>query len=109
MDPGAQSVTWRLGVAALGATFSMLASFLESTCWQEIASQITRLCHPRFKSSRKRHPASQGLQPSPGIGSNGIQLGLMVNRRDPENAGRRLASLSHVLHLDSVEERWFVL
>lgn len=41
---------------SLGSAFSMLASFLESTCWQEIASRVTRLCRPRFTSSRKRHP-----------------------------------------------------
>lgn len=45
---------------SLGSAFSMLASFLESTCWQEIASRVTRLCRPRFTSSRKRHPRLPG-------------------------------------------------
>lgn len=43
-------------------------------------------------------PAPQGLQPGPAINSDCLWLGLMANPHGPENAGLRLASLSHMIH-----------
>ena len=60
LDPGAQSVAWRLTVSCPGLCLLHVASFLDSMCWQEMASRNSRLHHLRFRSSRKEHPCPPG-------------------------------------------------
>lgn len=52
---------------SLGSAFSGLVSFLDSTCWQEVASRIAGLHHPRFKSSRKSPLPCRGSSHAQGL------------------------------------------
>lgn len=52
---------------SLGSAVSRLASFLNSTCWQEVASRSAGLHHSRFKSSRKPSLPRRGSSHAQGL------------------------------------------
>ena len=103
---------WHGGLVtySLGSDCSVLVSFLDSMCWQEIASRGTSLHYPRFKSSRKRHPCCPGPLDKSGFSSDCLWLEEhTASHRGPENAVLRLAGLSQGGVLCSLKNIWILL